>query len=161
MMRRLQDEKQRFVPALAPYGVIDYPNRMMEERALLILGQQEHEQLLDDEIAQLKALLQAKENELQRLHLALKSAPHQQQSQSHRQSVDIVERLESLEHEIVQLKRRTPTLADVKCVSAARREQPCVSDTCAGTTVHLLNGRAVAVRGMRQRQQWHQQQRRQ
>ncbi len=33
---------------------------MMEERELLILGQQEHEQLLDEEIAQLKAVLQEK-----------------------------------------------------------------------------------------------------
>ncbi len=120
MMRRMQEEKQRFVLARTSHGVIDYPNRMMEERALLILGQQEHEQLLDDEISQLKALLQAKEKELQRLSFALKAAPHQQQARSRNQAEDIVERLECLEQEIVQLKRRTPTPADVKCVVAWR-----------------------------------------
>jgi hypothetical protein len=113
----------------AMIGVIYYPIRIMEERGLLILGQQEHEQLLDEEILQLKGLLQAKEKELQRLHLILKSTPQQQQNHHHQQQqhswhqprgeMDIVDRLESLEQEIVQLKRRTPTLAEHKCALPA------------------------------------------
>jgi hypothetical protein len=126
---------------------------MMEERALLILGQQEHEQLLDDEIAQLKGLLQAKEKELQRLTSVLKAVPHQQ-SGSRDQQVDIVERLESLEHEIVQLKRRTPTLADAKCVAAAFRQQPRVSHAPAGTNLCLRSDRAVAAQEMWRWRRW-------
>jgi hypothetical protein len=117
----------------AVIGVIYYPSRIMEERGLLILGQQEHEQLLDEEILQLKGLLQAKEKELQRLHSILKSTPQQQQQhqqQQHQQQqqhnwhqpraeMDIVDRLESLEQEMVQLKRRTPTLAEHKCARPA------------------------------------------
>ena len=112
----------------------------MEERGLLILGQQEHEQLLDEEILQLKGLLQAKEKELQRLHSILKSTPQQQQQQHQQQQqqqhqqqhqqqqhnwhqpraeMDIVDRLESLEQEMVQLKRRTPTLTEHKCARPA------------------------------------------
>ena len=48
MMRRLQDEKQRFSQPLALlFTFFDFVCRMMEERELLILGQQEHEQLLE------------------------------------------------------------------------------------------------------------------
>ena len=105
---------------------------MVEERELLILGQQEHEQLLDEEINQLKVLLQSKEKELQHAYSMVKGSGswphqqahshqqqhHQQQQQQHhhhsRADMDIVERLESLEQEVVQLKRRTPTLAEPK-----------------------------------------------
>ena len=96
----------------------------MEERELLILGQQEHEQLLDEEITQLKGLLQEKERQLQHAHALLKGGgrPHQQQHQA-RGDMDIVERLETLEQEIGMLKRRTPTLAELKCVASAQHAE--------------------------------------
>ncbi len=121
MMRRLQDEKQRFSRPLALlFTFFDFVGRMMEERELLILGQQEHEQLLDEEISQLKRVLQEKEKELMYAYsLSKESAVRMQQQRlvQPRSDMDIVERLESLEQEVVQLRRRTPTLADLKCVA--------------------------------------------
>ena len=121
MMRRLQDEKQRFSRPLALlFTFFDFVCRMMEERELLILGQQEHEQLLDEEISQLKRVLQEKEKELMYAYsLSKESAVRMQQQRlgQPRSDMDIVERLESLEQEVVQLRRRTPTLADLKCVA--------------------------------------------
>jgi hypothetical protein len=56
MMRRLQEEKQRHAATCEILKgtalCFNCANRMMEERSLLILGQQEHEQLLDEEISQ-------------------------------------------------------------------------------------------------------------
>ena len=95
---------------------------MTEERELLILGQQEHEQLLDEEITQLKGLLQEKERQLQHAHALLKGTGRSQQHHN-RGEMDIVERLETLEQEIGQLKRRTPTLAEFKCVASAHHEE--------------------------------------
>jgi hypothetical protein len=101
--------------------------RMIEERGLLILGQQEHEQLLDDEIAHLKSLLQTKEAELQDARAALKAAVGRPSHSSQLTELGIVGRLESLEQEIVQLKRRTPTLYAAACAAGACNSLPTLS----------------------------------
>ena len=55
----------------------------------------------------------AQERELQQAHSLLKGAAgRQQQQQQQRVGSDFVDRLESLEHELNQLKRRTPTMLD-------------------------------------------------
>ncbi len=99
----------------------------MEERELLILGQQEHEQLLDEEISQLKRVLQEKDKELMYAYSLSKEPAVRMQQQrlvQPRSDMDIVERLESLEQEVVQLRRRTPTLADLKCVAPEHHAPP-------------------------------------
>ena len=138
-------------------GVNNCANRMIEERSLLILGQQEHEQLLDEEISQLRTLLQGKERELQHAHSLLKGAATrvpqqllQQQPYNHqhlRADMDIVERLESLEQEVGHLKRRTPTLAELKCANARSRAD-CTRDAPAETILFPLEDHAGAAREM-------------
>lgn len=163
MMRRLQEEKQRHAATCeilkATALCFNCANRMMEERSLLILGQQEHEQLLDEEISQLKTLLQGKERELQHAHSLLKGAAtrvpqqlQQQQPYNHhhpRADMDIVERLESLEQEVGHLKRRTPTLAELKCANPRSRED-CTRDAPAETILYPLEDHAGAAREMQQ-----------
>ncbi len=122
----------------------------MEERELLILGQQEHEQLLDEEISQLKRLLQEKEKELLYAYSLSKESAVRMQQQAQQQrllqprsEMDIVERLESLEQEVVQLRRRTPTLADLKCVAPEHH---------VALSVTLLQGREHSNTWLAQRQ---------